>query len=233
MIITLASSKGGVGKSTAAACLAGAYAKAGFKSHIVDLDNNHTVARWLSDASVRPSTLTVSAPEPDELTTHLRNIKASIDPDVILIDVAGAYERALTVAVARANLTIIPACPTEPDVYEASRIAGHVTELFKSHGKKPLYRLLLSRVQPLVSHSQAHAYREIGRLHLPLFRSMFILRAAYEEIGLTGKTPHFGDKTRQTVAKAVSEIDALTAEIDALIEEISLQNLPTSEGAAA
>ncbi len=50
MIITLASSKGGVGKSTITGCLAGVWAADGDKVHIVDLDNNRTVSRWFADA---------------------------------------------------------------------------------------------------------------------------------------------------------------------------------------
>ena len=64
MIITCASSKGGVGKSTTVACLAGAFAYVGETVHIVDLDNNRTVSRWFADASIRPSAITVSTPDP-------------------------------------------------------------------------------------------------------------------------------------------------------------------------
>src|SRR5437870_1827645 len=112
MIITLASSKGGVGKSTTAASLAGALAYAGNRVHIIDLDNNHTVWRWLGNAKSRHS-ISVYEADPQDLTEHLANIAGEAAPDVTLIDIAGTYERALTVAIARAHLTIIPAGPTE------------------------------------------------------------------------------------------------------------------------
>jgi Mrp family chromosome partitioning ATPase len=54
-----ASSKGGVGKSTTCVCLAGAFAKAGDTVHIIDLDSNGTVSRWLGDDSLRPRAITV------------------------------------------------------------------------------------------------------------------------------------------------------------------------------
>src|ERR1700694_581245 len=106
LIITFASSKGGVGKSTACVALAGAYAKAGNRVHIVDLDNNRTVSRWLADEAVRPRNLTVSVPDPQILTEQLEEIARHYAPDITLIDVAGTYERALTIAIARAHLTI-------------------------------------------------------------------------------------------------------------------------------
>ena len=81
LIITFASSKGGVGKSISCVALAGAYAKAGARVHIVDLDNNHTVSRWLGDDKARPELLTVSSPDPQLLTEHLQEAARHYGPD--------------------------------------------------------------------------------------------------------------------------------------------------------
>ena len=145
MIITLASSKGGVGKSTITGCLAGVWATDGQTVHIVDLDSNRTVSRWFSDPSRRPPNISVSAPDPLTLTEHLADLAATSNPDLILIDVAGTYERALTVAVARAHLTLIPAAPTEADIFEAARIAGHIQTMYAAFDRVPLYRVLATR----------------------------------------------------------------------------------------
>ena len=216
MIITCASSKGGVGKSTTVACLAGAFAHAGDIVHIVDLDNNRTVSRWFRDDKSRPASISVSTPDPQDLTSHLQAVAAAKAPDIVLIDVAGSYERALTVAAARAHLTIIPATLTEADIFEAAKTAHHIQQIFSSFGREPLFRLLLTQVQPLSSHAQKHAARELKRFRLPLFESALGLRAAYEEIGLSGQPPHFADLNRPTVAKALDELNALHREITAL-----------------
>jgi AAA domain/Chaperone of endosialidase len=97
IIITFANSKGGVGKSTSCVALAGAYAKAGKRVHIIDLDSNKTVSRWLSDDKTRPANLTVSVPDPQLLTEHLQETARHHAPDITLIDIAGSYERALVV----------------------------------------------------------------------------------------------------------------------------------------
>ena len=232
LIITLASSKGGVGKSTTCAALAGAYAKAGERVHIVDLDNNRTVSRWLSDDAVRPKNLTVSVPDPLILTEHLQEAARHYTPDVILIDVAGTYERALTIAIARAHLTIIPASTTEADIFEAARVAGHIQTMYAAFDRVPLYRVLATRVAPLVTHAQAHAFKEIARLKLPLLRTIIAHRAAYEEIGLSGLPPHFADAGRATTAKAVAELNQLKSEIDALIGGSRSDNAPFPLAAA-
>ena len=217
MIITLASSKGGVGKSTLTGCLAGAWAADGNTVHVIDLDNNRTISRWFTDTARRPPGITVSAPDPTNLTDHLAELSATSAPDLILIDVAGTYERALTVAVARAHLTLIPAAPTEADIYEAARVARHITSVFQAFGRQPLYRLLLNRVQPLSSGAQLYATMEIVRLQLPRLKTRVLQRAAYEELGLSGQPPHFADLKRPTVAKAVDELNAVRADIEALM----------------
>lgn len=219
MIIAFASSKGGVGKSTATASLAGAFAAQGYSTHIIDLDPNGTVSRWIGDGSAIDSKIVVSKPDPSQLSEHLKSLAATSSPEIILIDTAGTFELGLTVAVTRADLTIIPACTTEADVFEAARIAHHVETVHRKLGRKPLYRLLLTRMQPLPSKGQAHTYRQIAELRIPMFRALMVQRAAYEEIGYTGRPPHFGDQMLQSVVKAQSEIDALVDEIAAILDK--------------
>ena len=237
MIITFASSKGGVGKSTTCVALAGAYAKEGARVHIIDLDNNRTVSRWLADGATRPPAITVSAPDPQILTEHLQETARHYGPDKILIDVAGNYERALTVAIARAHLTIIPASTTEADIFEAARIARHIQTIYAAFGKTPLYRVLATRIAPLHSHAQTHGFSEIVRLKLPLLNTIIFQRAAYEEIGLSGLPPHYAGLDRATTAKAIAELDQLKGEIETLLldtypdEPLSLTT-PAAEPAA-
>jgi len=219
LIITFASSKGGVGKSTTCVALAGAYAKVAARVHIVDLDSNRTVSRWLADDATRPPGITVSAPDPQILTEHLQEAARHYAPDKILIDVAGNYERALTVAIARAHLTIIPASTTEADIYEAARIARHIQTIYAAFGKTPLYRVLPTRISHILTHAQVHGFKEIARLKLPILKTFMGHRTAYEEIGLSGLPPHFADMARPTTAKAVAELDQLKGEIEALLAE--------------
>lgn len=233
MIITLASSKGGVGKSTVTGCLAGAWAASGDTVHIIDLDSNRTVARWFSDATRRPKGISISTPDPANLTDHLAQISREENPDLILIDVAGTYERALTVAVARAHLTLIPASPSEADIFEASRVARHINSIYQAFGREPLYRLLLNRVQSLSSSAQVFATVEIVRLKLPRLKTRIMQRAAYEELGLSGLPPHFSDRKRPTVAKAIEELDRVRADIEALFAQQTDAQDTSHEGAAA
>lgn len=184
--------------------------------HIIDLDDNRTVSRWLGDEKIRPKKISVSSPAPEKLTTHLQEFAREHSPDLTLIDIAGSFEQALTVAIARAHLTIIPACTTEADIFEAARVARHIETIYAAFQKTPLYRVLATKVAPIATHAQAHGFKEISRLKLPLMSAIIVQRVAYEEIGYAGVPPHFSDRGR--AAKAIAELDQLKSEIDHLLQ---------------
>ena len=89
--------------------------------HIVDLDSNRTVSRWFQDEKTRPAAIAISTPDPQNLTEHIQDITRRLAPDLILIDVAGSYERALTVAAARAHLTLIRPVSRRPTFMKRPR----------------------------------------------------------------------------------------------------------------
>ncbi|WP_125461623.1 MULTISPECIES: hypothetical protein [Rhodomicrobium] len=70
---------------------------------------------------------------------------------------------------------------------------------------------------------QRHMLAELTRLNLPRFATLIYKRAAYREAFMTGKPPHFADKSRVAVKKAVEEIDALTEEVMAIVNPIPMK----------
>lgn len=215
-IITVASSKGGVGKSTISICLAGAYAKTGANVHIVDLDENRTVQRWFSKHRISIPNLSVSAVSPSDFPSHLKEV-ITTSPDYILIDVAGVYEKALLQAMGRSSLVIIPAQPSEPDIHEATKIVRDLTDLNENfHGNVP-YRLLLNLFEPLDPLYQRHVVGEVARLQLHRFDNVMHKRSPYREAFMSGAPPHFADPARDAVAKAILEVDQIIEEIKSVL----------------
>lgn len=217
-VITVASSKGGVGKSTLCISLAGALAHRGDAVHIIDLDENRTVLRWYRQHDVALSRLSVSQVAPADLLAHLKDVAGHTSPpSVVLIDVAGVYEKALLQSMARSHLVIVPAQPSEPDLHEAMKIIRDLADLNESFGGRIPYRLLLNMVEPLDPHYQRHTIAEVARLGLERFQTLMHKRAAYREAFLNGKAPHQCDEGRASALKAAAEIDAIVAEIDAVL----------------
>ena len=85
MIVSFASSKGGVGKSTACAAIGAGLAQCGQKVLILDLDQNQTVGRWGRKRKQKIPGLTVKAVERDSFTTIFRETVAAGTFDHILI----------------------------------------------------------------------------------------------------------------------------------------------------
>jgi chromosome partitioning protein len=211
MIVSFASSKGGVGKSTTCAAIGARLAQRGEQVLIIDLDQNKTLERWGRKARI-PG-LTVSAVERDQFTTVYREQIAAGGTDHILIDLAGAREATALKAIARSDLVVIPAQASEPDLREALVIAGDVRDVAEERGTPIPYRLLLTKMSPLRTRVTDFVYQELARHGLPIFRTVLVERVAYREMFLTGIPPAATD-----LKGAGAEVAALAQEMEAIVK---------------
>lgn len=226
MIIAFASSKGGVGKSTTCAAVGARLAQRGEQVLILDLDQNNTLARWGLKASI-PG-LTVKAIERDDFTNIFRETQAAGEVDHLLIDLAGAREATVLKAIARAELVIIPAQASEPDLREALVVVSDIRDVAEEKGGSIPYRVLLTKMYPLRSRVTDFVYQELARHSLPLFRTVLVERAAYREMFLTGSPPSVSD-----VCGAGAEIGGLVAEIEAIVVKPSSSEAAPPQAASA
>jgi chromosome partitioning protein len=211
MIVSFASSKGGVGKSTTCAAIGSRLAQRGEQVLIIDLDQNKTLERWGRKAKL-PG-LTVDAVERDQFTTVFREKVAAGGTDHILIDLAGAREATALKAIARSDLVVIPAQASEPDLREALVIAGDVRDVAEERGTPIPYRLLLTKMSPLRTRVTDLVYQELARHGLPIFRTVLVERVAYREMFLTGIPPSATD-----LKGAGAEVAALALEMEAIVK---------------
>ena len=213
-VIAFTSPKGGVGKSTTCACLAGALAARGHRIHILDTDANRTLADWALDFPQDLAGVTVEAiPEGTDLLAHLRLLCSGLD-GFIFVDVAGAWETYALAAASVADLVITPAKLNVPDLKMAAKSKALIDHLAAQLGRPVLHRVLINEVSPLVSsHYQRGAFKSLANAPFTAFETLIIHRAPLAEIFSTGQTPHFADQTRESVQKAVVQLDALTDEV--------------------
>ena len=210
MIVSFASSKGGVGKSTTCAAIGARLALQGDEVLIIDLDQNKTVERWGRKANI-PG-LTVRAADRDGFTTLFREVVAAGQTDHILIDLAGAREATALKAIARSDLVVIPAQASEPDLREALVVASDVRDVAEEKASPIPYRMLLTKMSPLRTRVTDFVYQELARHGFPIFRTVMIERVAYREMFLTGVPPAVTDK-----GGAGSEVAALADEMLAIV----------------
>ena len=222
MIITFATSKGGAGKSTACLCLAGVMSAHQKKVHIIDLDETGTTSRWFKTgqrAGANPALITVDKCSPDDIKDVLEGLQGSSEPpNFILMDIAGAYEKAMLQAMNRSNLVIIPAQASEPDIYEAQRVRKDLGEVNEYRSHAVPYRLLVTVFKPLDTPIQKHAIGQITELGFERFDTVMTDRSPYKEIFVTGGIPHNDTTGRQSVAKAKAELEDLYTEVIAALK---------------
>ena len=211
MILTFASSKGGVGKSTTCAAVASAMALDG--ARVIDLDQNRTLDRWSRKAPI-PG-LTVSAIEPQKFGAFFREQEASQEHDHICIDLPGNREVTLFKALARSDLVVIPAQASEARSARGARRGERHPRRGRYHRAQDPYRLLLTKVYPLRTRVTDFAYAELARLGLPLFRTALVERSAYREMFLNGQPPTVTEAGKG----AGLEIQNLLTEIRAIVAD--------------
>jgi chromosome partitioning protein len=177
------------------------------------------VHRWSRKLAV-PG-LTVEAVTFAEFTNALKTRIGAGGYDHVLIDLAGAREVTLFKAIARADLVIIPAQASEPDIREALVIAGDVRDVEETAGRRIPYRLLLTKMYPLRTRVSDFAYAELARLGLPMFKTVLVERTAYREMFLNGEPPSQVEPQKG----AGAEINALLDEIEAICAPSDTQQL--------
>lgn len=209
MILSFTSSKGGVGKSTSCAAIACALASQGEPVQIIDLDTNQTLARW---AKHHPREgVTVRHCRQDQFAEAFD--AAAATGEHVLVDLAGFLHVDLLRAFSRADLVIIPATPSEPDVHEAMRMAHHVRGVAGSVDRDIPYRVLLTQVLTLRTRVGDFVGSQIDQQGLPRFSRGMVSRTAYKEMFLTGEAPTDGP----TGAGAGAEVLAILEEVRQIV----------------
>ena len=221
-IIAFASPKGGVGKSTLCACLAGALAHRDNPVRILDLDQNRTLYQWAQRFPDQLRGIQVEAVEEGAFFDRVRELYAQ-STGFILIDVAGMLANTTIVAATLAHLTITPAKLSAPDIIEAVKLNREIRLLGDKIGKPINHRLLLNEVSPLWPTYQRAALQDVERSGLMRFETIVHERAPFAEVFLTGQPPHFADRTREPIIKAVAQLDALVDEVLAALEIPTIQ----------
>src|SRR5208337_1766418 len=115
-IITIATTKGGAGKTTLARLILGRSALSGQKAAALDADFNHTLTDWVSTVAKSPITV---RHELDE--TKIVPLVAELHDshDILVIDTAGAASQATIFAIGCADLVLVPIAPSAADIVEA------------------------------------------------------------------------------------------------------------------
>ena len=204
-VITFAQQKGGAGKTTVLAHLAAAWAAAGRKVAIVDLDPQQSLTRW---ARLRADpAITVVESKDYRAGADLKAAKRG--HDVVLVDCPGAASSLLESAMRESDLVVAPCQPSVMDVWAVEPVVAAAKRL-----KRPI-RILLNRMPPRLG-SLEDVLGALGESRALLLATQIGNRNGFSKAMLTGRTaPELSERST-----AAAEIYGLRAELGALLARL-------------
>ncbi len=182
-IITVATQKGGAGKTTITRVVSTYLAAQGWRVAVIDADPNKGFTEWAELYAGPPITF---RSEPDE--KRLANLPADLAEthEVVMIDTAGFGSRSMLVAIGAADAVLIPCMPDRGAVREADQTAEWVRNLSKSTRREIPYRVVMSAFDPRRA-ADRHALDQAGAgLALPLLATCLSDRTAYQAASWSG-----------------------------------------------
>lgn len=205
-IITVGSTKGGVGKTTLALNIAIARAMAGRDVWLIDADRQGTASTALAirgEAGKLPAIATAHYADGGQLRTQLLHQRGKFQD--IVIDAGGRDSTALRAALVLSDLVLVPFQPRSIDVWAVADIAALIEEARAMRdGLQALAVLNMADTAGTDNEDAAAAladYPAISYLATPIRRRKSIANAAGNGMSVLEQTPR--DE------KAIAELNAL------------------------
>lgn len=207
IVISSIHSKGGVGKSTIALCLADALHQDNSSVLVLDTDPQGTASEW-SQAQEGEGPMVVGAPSAEKIEHELDRLGASYD--AVVIDGSAQLKGSTGSIIRVSDLVLIPIQPSPADIWATENIVELIKDRQEVVGEPAAGFVLNCIVAGTnVASDVTDILNEFG---LPVL-GRFHRRVAFVEALVTGETP----LTYKPKGKAAMEIESLyDASLDVL-----------------
>jgi chromosome partitioning protein len=206
-IITVATMKGGSGKSTVASCLAVHWHLEGRRPTIIDADPQRSIAR-LAARERALGGVPVVEDATEQAWKTARRVAAGGGP--VIIDTPGFRSEATMACLAATDFLLVP---VKPSPFDVDRMLDTLNLLINGvSGWRPIFRCVLTqttRDSVIAKHIRA----ELAEAGFPLLESEMTNRVVYAESALWGATPSLIDSS----GPAARDIAAIAAEVDNIL----------------
>lgn len=183
--IVFASSKGGAGKTTAAILLAGEFARQGREKGIIisliDADPNQHSAKWALREGC-PSNIRVVQHVREDTILDVMEEEEQRD-GIVIVDLEGTASIAVSNAISRADLVIIPCQGSQDDADEAIKTIKLIKNQSKLLGRAIPFSVLISRTNPAITpRTLKHIIVAFRKAGIDMFDCTLIDREAFRAI---------------------------------------------------
>ena len=141
-IITIASSKGGGGKTALACCLAPNLAQHGYRVGVIDADPNASFVAWHANYAGPP--FSCQAEARDVPVVDLAQLWAET-MDVVLVDTAGFGNLTAAAAIGAADHVLVPCMPDRGSTRETAKTVAKVASLARAARRAITASVVLSQ----------------------------------------------------------------------------------------
>jgi chromosome partitioning protein len=203
MIITVATMKGGSGKSTVASCLAVYWHLRGRKPTLIDADPQRSIMRLVA----RERALGGVAVVEDASETASQTARQLAQNGPVIIDTPGFRSKTTIDCLTVADFLLVP---VKPSPFDVDRMLDTISILTsRTDGRQPMYRCLLTQTtrESVVA---KHIRAELTGAGLPVLNNEMANRVTYPEAALWGATPSL----ISWKGPAAKEIAAIADEVD-------------------
>ncbi len=217
-IISFASPKGGVGKTTAALLLAMEIAQKGAGVTVIDADPEHYIEAW-GNLEGKPENLHVlpSATE-DTIVDDIQ--EASQRSSFVIIDLEGTANNLVNIAVSCSDFVVIPVQPSGLDAKGAARalklvkIQEKILQRRVPDAKIP-YAILFTRTKAAIrTRTFADIQAQLQKANIPVFQTQLLEREVYRSIfSFGGVLEALGPKDAYKVEDAIQNARDFTGEV--------------------
>jgi chromosome partitioning protein len=211
-VVSIASAKGGVGKSTLALLLGTEFALDGYRIALLDCDLNQHVTAFGLKAKLPGFTVVPDVGE-KEVLGALRTAEA--DNDLVLVDLPGGSSMLALKALQRSHLVLVPTQPSLPDVRDAVRTMAQIDDA-EELARTPIARAVVwTRFLPgFESRVARHVRQSLEGQGAPILKTALMERAAFRAIHLTGQVP----RQEEPKGPAAANVTALMQEVLAQLQ---------------
>ncbi|KYO51564.1 ParA family protein (plasmid) [Tistrella mobilis] len=187
-VIALANSKGGVGKSTTALVLAQVFAAQGAGVTLLDADPNQPLGAWAARDPERVPALLRVVPDVTEenILDHIDSAAAR-DPFVI-VDLEGTANMAVSYAIGRADLVLIPMRGSQLDADQGARVIKVIARQAQAFRRTIPYAVLFTCTSVLRGRDFRHIAASLQDAGIPILPAEMVERAAFRAIMQIGGT---------------------------------------------
>jgi len=214
-VVSIASAKGGCSKTTLAVGIGVELALEGYTVVVLDADLNQHATKFGDKADI-PNFRVLGEVNEGNILQQMKTVYAAAD--MVVIDLPGGSSMVAVKALTKSHFVLIPTQHSILDARDAMKTVAQVDDA-QELGRYPIPRSLIwTRVMPGFESMAARRVRaDMENIDVPIFESVLMNRAAFQEMFLRGQVPR-QFKPNGSEAKNLSTI---TRELVGKIEQIA------------